>query len=125
MRTASYRYTAMFVIASATGLSARATIPIARIALAVGSGDAVGQQGSWLAGRAGSLRRAVSSSCPVAPKRAKLRERRSHRDVAAQPGIVIQVRYGVNAKARTEVRSEALEGRARLQEVTGEARKHP
>jgi hypothetical protein len=37
------------------------------------------------------------------------------------PGTVIQVRYRVNANARTEVRWEALDGR--LQEVTGEARK--
>ncbi len=39
------------------------------------------------------------------------------------PGIVIQVRHRVNANAKTEVRWEALDGR--LQEVTGEARKHP
>jgi hypothetical protein len=39
------------------------------------------------------------------------------------PGIVIQVRYRVNANARTEVRWQALDGR--LEEVTGEARKHP
>jgi hypothetical protein len=39
------------------------------------------------------------------------------------PGIVIQVRYHVNANAKTEVRWEALDGR--LEEVTGEARKHP
>jgi hypothetical protein len=39
-----------------------------------------------------------------------------------QPGIVFQVRYRVNANARTEVRWEVLDGR--LQEVTGEARKH-
>ena len=39
------------------------------------------------------------------------------------PGIVIQVRYHVNANARTEVRWEALDGQ--LQEITGEARKHP
>jgi hypothetical protein len=43
----------------------------------------------------------------------------SHR----HPGIVIQVRYRVNANARTEVRWEALDGQ--LAEVTGEARKHP
>lgn len=39
------------------------------------------------------------------------------------PGTVIQVRYRVNANARTEVRWEAIDGQ--LQEVTGEARKHP
>jgi hypothetical protein len=39
------------------------------------------------------------------------------------PGIVIQVRYHVNANAKTEVRWEALDGR--LQEITGEARKRP
>jgi hypothetical protein len=39
------------------------------------------------------------------------------------PGTVIQVRYRVNANARTEVRWEALDGR--LEEVTGEARRHP
>jgi hypothetical protein len=41
----------------------------------------------------------------------------------SNPGIVIQVRYRVNANARTEVRWEALDGA--LQEVTGEARRHP
>jgi hypothetical protein len=39
------------------------------------------------------------------------------------PGTVIQVRYRVNANARTEVRWEAIDGR--LHEVMGEARKHP
>jgi hypothetical protein len=39
------------------------------------------------------------------------------------PGTVIQVRYRVNANARTEVRWQATNGQ--LQEVTGEARKHP
>ena len=39
------------------------------------------------------------------------------------PGTVIQVRYRVNANGGTEVRWEAIDGR--LQEVMGEARKHP
>jgi len=39
------------------------------------------------------------------------------------PGTVIQVRYRVNANARTEVRWEAIDGQ--LQEVTGDARRHP
>lgn len=39
------------------------------------------------------------------------------------PGTVIQVRYRVNANAGTEVRWEAVDGQ--LQELTGEARKHP
>ncbi len=39
------------------------------------------------------------------------------------PGTVIQVRYRVNANARTEARWEALDGQ--LHEVTGDARKRP
>jgi hypothetical protein len=39
------------------------------------------------------------------------------------PGTVIQVRYRVNANAGTEVRWEAIDGR--LQEVIGDARRHP
>jgi hypothetical protein len=40
-----------------------------------------------------------------------------------EAGGVFQVRYRVNANARTEVRWEAVDGR--IAEITGEARKHP